>query len=198
MIAIIVFADFSLHYVIVDLSLSPGFHCNLLTVIFWLLELSIFSNFLCHYFRSCLRHSCNSIIVITSSNALSLFKLLLCKIKLNEATKWYFTHYSCVVIILLDTGLCRTEFSTISTVFHISVFSVFFVLNQFWINFFCFVFFSIYKNSPYKYQTIYLFISILRWKQTFREVLSSSKNFIYKGKCGTIKKWKKVKKFITK
>ena len=43
MIAIIVFADFSLHYVIVDLSLSPGFHCNLLTVIFWLLELSIFS-----------------------------------------------------------------------------------------------------------------------------------------------------------
>ena len=30
------------------------------------------------------------------------------------ATKLYFTHYSCVVIILLNTGLCRSAFSTIS------------------------------------------------------------------------------------
>ena len=50
------------------------------------------------------------------------------------ATKSYFTHYSCLVIILFNTGLCKSVFSTISIgklVFRLSVLStVFFVLNQ--------------------------------------------------------------------
>ena len=49
------------------------------------------------------------------------------------ATKLYFTHYSCVVIILFYTGLCRSPFSTISfrkLVFRLSMLYVFFVLGQ--------------------------------------------------------------------
>ena len=45
------------------------------------------------------------------------------------ATKSHFTSYSCVVIILLNTALCRPPFSTVSfkkQVFRLSVFS----LNQ--------------------------------------------------------------------
>ena len=51
-------------------------------------------------------------------------------------TKLYFTHYSCVVIILFNTGLCRSAFSTISfrkLVVYLSVLPVFFALSQmFW------------------------------------------------------------------
>ena len=49
------------------------------------------------------------------------------------ATKSYFAHYSCVVIILFNTGLCRPALSPISfrkPVFRLSVLSVFFVFNQ--------------------------------------------------------------------
>ena len=55
------------------------------------------------------------------------------------ATKLYFTHYSCVVIISFITGLWRSAYSAYSTystisfwkvVFCLSVLSVFFVLNQ--------------------------------------------------------------------
>ena len=45
----------------------------------------------------------------------------------------YFTHYSYVVIIMFNTGLCSSAFSTISSgkiVFRLSMLSVFFVLNQ--------------------------------------------------------------------
>ena len=60
--------------------------------------------------------------------------LKLYKAPLKGATKSYFTHYSCVIIILFNTGLCRSIFSTISfgkLVFRFSVLSaVFFVLNQ--------------------------------------------------------------------
>ena len=48
-------------------------------------------------------------------------------------TKLYLTHYSCVVLILFNTGLCWSAFSRISfrkLVFRFSVFSVFFVLSQ--------------------------------------------------------------------
>ena len=38
--------------------------------------------------------------------------LKICKIK--RATKSYFTHYSCVVIVLINTALCRSAFPTIS------------------------------------------------------------------------------------
>ena len=63
-----------------------------------------------------------------------------CVIQIKEikgATQCYFTHYSCVVIILFDTGLGRSAFFTIcfrKLVFHLPVLSVFFVesnvLNQ--------------------------------------------------------------------
>ena len=49
------------------------------------------------------------------------------------ATKLYFTHYSCVIIILFNTDLCRSTFSVISfrkLVFRLSVLSVFFVSSQ--------------------------------------------------------------------
>ena len=49
------------------------------------------------------------------------------------ATKLYFTHYSCVIIILFNTDLCRSTFSAISfrkLVFRLSVLSVFFVSSQ--------------------------------------------------------------------
>ena len=48
---------------------------------------------------------------------------------IKGATKWYFTHYPCVVIILFNTALCRSAFSTVSfrkLVFGLSVLS----LNQ--------------------------------------------------------------------
>ena len=50
-------------------------------------------------------------------------------IAIKGATKSYFTHYSCVVIVLLNTTLCRSAFSTDSfrkLVFRLSVLS----LNQ--------------------------------------------------------------------
>ena len=57
---------------------------------------------------------------------------------INGATKSHFAHYSCWVIILFNTGLCRSTSSTISfgkLVFRVSVLSMFFVLNQmFWIS----------------------------------------------------------------
>ena len=34
--------------------------------------------------------------------------------ELKGATKSYFTHYSCVVIVLFNTALCRSVFSTVS------------------------------------------------------------------------------------
>ena len=34
--------------------------------------------------------------------------------ELKGATKSYFTHYSCVVIVLFNTALCRSSFSTVS------------------------------------------------------------------------------------
>ena len=57
---------------------------------------------------------------------------------IKGATESHFAHYSCVVIILLNAGLCRSAFSTISfgrLVFRLSVLTMFFVLNlMFWIN----------------------------------------------------------------
>ena len=44
-----------------------------------------------------------------------------------------FTHYSCVIIILFNTGLCRSAFPTIffrKLVFPVSVLSVFFVFES--------------------------------------------------------------------
>ena len=77
------------------------------------------------------------------------------------ATKLYFTHYSCVVIILFNTGLCSSAFSTISfwkLVFCLFVLSVFFVwVKCFEPRHFCnhhlkrsnyyVILFSLYKNS---------------------------------------------------
>ena len=49
------------------------------------------------------------------------------------ATKSYFTHYSCVVIVLFNRALRKYAFSTVSfrkLVFGLFLLSVFFVLNQ--------------------------------------------------------------------
>ena len=54
-------------------------------------------------------------------------------ITIKGATKSYFTDYSCMVIILFSTGLCRSTFSAISfekLVFCFPVLYVFFALNQ--------------------------------------------------------------------
>ena len=48
----------------------------------------------------------------------------------------------------------------------------------------CTILFSLYKNSPYKYQTIYEIILC----RIHGEVLSFSKKMIYKEKCGTATK----------
>ena len=50
---------------------------------------------------------------------------------LKGAPKFYFTHYSCLIIILFNTGLWKSVFSTYSVarlVFCLSMFSVFWVL----------------------------------------------------------------------
>ena len=44
---------------------------------------------------------------------------------LNVAPKLYFTHYLCVVIILFDTGLCKTVFFIFSFEKAVSLLSVF-------------------------------------------------------------------------
>ena len=53
---------------------------------------------------------------------------------LKGAMKLYFTHYySCVAIILFNTGLCRFAFSTILSrklAFRLSVLSVLFISNR--------------------------------------------------------------------
>ena len=59
--------------------------------------------------------------------------------RVKGATKLYFMHYSCVVIILFSTGLCKSAFSTYSfgktrfslfcfLVFHVSISLVFIFL----------------------------------------------------------------------
>ena len=51
----------------------------------------------------------------------------------KEATKSYFMYFSCVVIILFDTGLYRSAFTIITfekLVFHFSMLSGIFVLDQ--------------------------------------------------------------------
>ena len=129
-----------------------------------------------------------------------------CVIQIKEikgATQCYFTHYSCVVIILFDTGLGRSAFFTIcfrKLVFHLPVLSVFFVesnvlnqdiktaalkyviITQKGAN--CYViFFSLYKNLPSKYQIIYK-NSIV--KNMLSEKFWNPKKFICKIK--TVKK----------
>ena len=52
---------------------------------------------------------------------------------MKGATKSYFAHYSCVVIILFNTGLCGSAFYTVSfgkLVFRLSVLSVFSCLKS--------------------------------------------------------------------
>ena len=126
-------------------------------------------------------------------------KLTVCKFMLfssfKGAMKSYFMHYSCVVIIVFNTGLCRPAFSTISfgkLVFHLSVLSVFFcsesnvasqdfsvcVVITWKVGSYSVISFSYYKNSPCKYQTIYK-ISVLP-KKTWRSWVFKKKTFIKK------------------
>ena len=43
-----------------------------------------------------------------------IFERLIFSDLFKEATKSYFMHYSCVVIVLLNTALCRSAFPTVS------------------------------------------------------------------------------------
>ena len=117
------------------------------------------------------------------------------------ATKSYFMHYPCVVIVLFNTDLCRSAFSTISfgkLVFRLSF--VFFILNKiFWIQDIKIsviniwkgpncrvILFSLYKNSPYKYQTIYK--RYIVWKTCFQTGFEFfKKKIIYKEKYEKVK-----------
>ena len=71
--------------------------------------------------------------------------------KFKGATKSYFTHYSCVVIILFNTALCRSSFSKVSfrkLVFGLPVLS----LNQdikTCVTWICSFVLTLYKNSPF-------------------------------------------------
>ena len=69
-----------------------------------------------------------------------------CDIK--GATKSYFTHYSCVVIVFFNTALCRLAFSTVS--FRKLVFHPVFSLNQdIKIGVIMYVFWHVNENSPF-------------------------------------------------
>ena len=53
---------------------------------------------------------------------------------IKKATKSYFIHYSCVVMVVFNTALCSSAFSTVSSgklAFRLSVLSVFFILKCF-------------------------------------------------------------------
>ena len=55
---------------------------------------------------------------------------ILKKDKLKKELRSYFTHYSCVVFILFNMGLCRSAFSTMSLeklISHLTELSMFFV-----------------------------------------------------------------------
>ena len=75
---------------------------------------------------------------------------------IKGAMKSYFTQYSCVVIVLFNTALCRSTFSTVSftnLVFRLSVLS----LNQdikyassYYVTLICSFVLTLYnKNSPF-------------------------------------------------
>ena len=100
--------------------------------------------------------------------------------QLKEATKSYFTHYSCVVIVLFNTVLCRSAFSTVSLRnlgFRLSVIS----LNQVskicvikYVILICSFVLTLPKNSPFinnklynNYQAIYKSFTVL-----FKNMLS--------------------------
>ena len=73
----------------------------------------------------------NCYIFVIDKKTLIILKALF-RESLEGATKSYFAHYSYVVIILLNTGLCRSAFSTISfvkLVFRLSMLFVIFALN---------------------------------------------------------------------
>ena len=83
-----------------------------------------------HYLSMDYRMMASSVLC---SNHKKKINIILTKVQdyFKGATKSYFTHYSCVVIILFKTGLQRSAFSTISyrtlLVFRLSLLSAFFV-----------------------------------------------------------------------
>ena len=122
------------------------------------------------------------------------------------ATKFYFTHYLHMVIILFNTGLYKSAFSTFSfgkLAFCISVAPVFSVSSLlFWIR--CYL-----HSRAYHICIIIVEIGV-RWsvisfslyyenliKHAFRKVLSF-KNFVYKEKCEKLTKWKSIKNVFKK
>ena len=81
------------------------------------------------------------------------------------ATKSYFTHYSCVVIVFFNTDLCRSAFSTVS--FRKLVFLCFLWIKTLKYASSCYVILiynfvlTLYKNSPFINNK--LFMKILQY-----------------------------------
>ena len=113
------------------------------------------------------------------------------------ATKSCFTQYSCVVIVLFNTGFCRSAFSTISfgkLIFRLSVLSVFL---------FCFESNVLNQDIKICYNTIQFchvlcllcnFARTLCIMQKQAFILSYSKKLIYKGRMSNSQKIKECKK----
>ena len=79
--------------------------------------------------------------------------------KLKGATKFYFTHYACVVIILFNMGLYKSAFSTDSfgkLAFCLSVLCQ----TEFDITFINFITFALNNYCLYKYQVLCVFVLI--------------------------------------
>ena len=95
---------------------------------------------------------------------------------LKGATKSYFTHFSCVVIVFFNTALCRSAFSTVyfrKLVFNFSMHS----LNQdikICAIMLCNFDLTLYKNSPSINNK--LFIKILQKKLTFKKKCETVQN----------------------
>ena len=124
------------------------------------------------------------------------------------AAKSYFMHYSCVVIVLFNTALCRSAFSMVP--FRKLVFFVFLCFlwiktlkyaSSYYVILVCnFVLTLKKKLTFYKKK---LFIEFLHYwcknmlSEMFWAFQNKEKEF-YKEKCGTVKNIKSVKKVIIK
>ena len=82
--------------------------------------------------------------------------IILSWFKPKGATKWYFTHYSCVAIILFKTALCRSALSTgffRKLVFRLSVLSlnqdIKICVSSCYVILVCSFVLNLYKNSPF-------------------------------------------------
>ena len=90
-------------------------------------------------------------------------QLLVWKVSfVKGATKLYFTHYSCVIVVLLNTASCRSAFSTVfleNFVFLCFLWSKALKYASSWYI----VSFSPYKNSPFINNKFYSMLPEMLW-----------------------------------